>query len=290
MSQGQPGRTAPRARRLAAVATGLVAVAVTIVVVSTVDRLRRYTDEIRFLRARLVHQREKMAEQRREQAAVAESVGRLVRSVKGVDDVEGRARALAQMEETREHDALEPGVTTSLVKAVELPAVADTDQILEQLAWLEGEVVSIGDSMTVLTVLMTGRPEAEGTMPGLWPVRGQLTSMFGERRQWRSGSEVHPGLDIQARYGSPVAAGGDGTVSYAGHDRGGYGLLVIVDHGGGVQTLYAHLSAIYVRDGQRVHRGESIGALGATGRVTGHHLHYEVRVAGRPVNPMRYLD
>ena len=87
----------------------------------------------------------------------------------------------------------------------------------------------------------------------------------------------------------PIAAGGDGKVIFAGRDPG-YGALVIIDHGHDVETLYGHLSGIYVREGQHVRRGDIIGALGASGRVTGSHLHYEVRVAGRPVDPHRYLN
>jgi len=77
-------------------------------------------------------------------------------------------------------------------------------------------------------------------------------------------------------------------VTFAGRDSG-YGGLVVVAHGGKLDTLYAHLSALYVREGQRVHGGQAIGAVGATGRATGAHLHYEVRVAGAPVDPRRYL-
>ena len=99
---------------------------------------------------------------------------------------------------------------------------------------------------------------------------------------------MHPGIDISASYGSPVTAAGNGGVIFAGRDPG-YGGVVIVAHGGQLDTLYGHLSALYVREGQSVRRGQAVGAVGATGRATGAHLHYEVRVNGAPVDPRRYL-
>src|SRR5207247_115840 len=115
------------------------------------------------------------------------------------------------------------------------------------------------------------------------------TTAFGARMSpCGEGREMHPGIDISARYGLPVTAAGSGEVAFAGHDPG-YGGLVIVDHGGQLDTLYGHLSALYVREGQRVRGGQAIGAVGATGRATGAHLHYEVRVNGAPVDPRRYL-
>jgi murein DD-endopeptidase MepM/ murein hydrolase activator NlpD len=99
---------------------------------------------------------------------------------------------------------------------------------------------------------------------------------------------MHPGIDIRGPYGTPVVAGGDGEVVFAGRDPG-YGGLVVVAHPGEIETLYAHLSALYVHAGQTVRRGQPVGAIGATGRATGPHLHYEVRVASVPVDPGRYL-
>jgi murein DD-endopeptidase MepM/ murein hydrolase activator NlpD len=120
-------------------------------------------------------------------------------------------------------------------------------------------------------------------------VRGPVTSDFGLRRSPDgSGAEHHPGVDIRAGAGTPVAASGAGEVLFAGRDPG-YGVLVILGHGRDVETLYGHLSAAYVHAGQAVHRGAVIGAVGATGRVTGPHLHFEVRVHGDPVDPRRYL-
>jgi murein DD-endopeptidase MepM/ murein hydrolase activator NlpD len=123
--------------------------------------------------------------------------------------------------------------------------------------------------------------------PGMfsWPVTGTITSPFG----WRSnpfggGPEFHQGLDIAAPMGTTVTAAAAGTVIMA-QWYGGYGNYILIDHGGGYSTGYGHLSAIYVSTGQSVQRGQAIGAVGSTGQSTGPHLHFEVRIAGKPVDP-----
>jgi septal ring factor EnvC (AmiA/AmiB activator) len=124
----------------------------------------------------------------------------------------------------------------------------------------------------------TGSVSASGL---IWPVGGVVTSGYG----WRWG-RMHEGIDIAAPAGSTVVASASGTIIYAGW-MGGYGQLVVVDHGGGLATAYAHLSAIYA--GGAVGQGQGIGAVGCTGSCTGNHLHFEVRVSGSAVDPMGYL-
>ncbi len=122
------------------------------------------------------------------------------------------------------------------------------------------------------------------------PVSGaRLSSRFGYRTHPIYGDRrLHAGLDYAAPTGTPITAAGGGTVLYAGW-RGGYGNTVIVDHGGALATLYAHLSAIAVREGATVNRGQVVGSVGATGLATGPHLHFEVRVGGAPVDPLGCL-
>jgi murein DD-endopeptidase MepM/ murein hydrolase activator NlpD len=125
--------------------------------------------------------------------------------------------------------------------------------------------------------------------PSLWPVDGRLIGAFGRRSDPFSHEQVwHTGVDISAPVGSPIRATADGVIALAEYS-GGYGRLVVVDHGGRVQTYYAHLSRIDVIAGQEVRRGELVGALGASGRVTAPHLHYEVRLGGNAVNPYDFL-
>ena len=125
--------------------------------------------------------------------------------------------------------------------------------------------------------------------PGGWPVKGWLTSSFGMRRDPFNGRrKMHEGLDIAARTGTSVTATADGIVSSV-KTEPGYGKVVILDHGYGYRTIYGHNSRYYVKVGQRVRRGERIAAVGNTGRSTGSHVHYEIRLNGVPVNPRKYL-
>jgi len=125
--------------------------------------------------------------------------------------------------------------------------------------------------------------------PSIWPVEGRVASGFGERQDPFNGEGAfHTGIDIDAPYGTPVRATADGVVTGAVMGAG-YGRAVELDHGHSVDTLYGHLSATAVSPGEHVTRGQVIGYIGATGRATGPHLHYEVRVHNVPVNPYKYL-
>ncbi len=129
-----------------------------------------------------------------------------------------------------------------------------------------------------------------GYTPTVWPVDGTLEGGFGGRRNPFGGPgwEFHSGQDIEAPWGAPVVAGASGTVSFVGWQNG-YGQLVVVDHGGGLSTRYGHLSHIDVELNQTVSRAQLLGKVGSTGRSTGPHLHYEVRINDQPVNPLQYL-
>lgn len=125
--------------------------------------------------------------------------------------------------------------------------------------------------------------------PSLWPIEGRIASSFGEREDPFNGEGAfHSGIDIDAPYGTPVRAAADGDVADAA-TVSGYGRQVMLDHGHDVRTIYAHLSSIAVFPGQHVSRGQVIGYVGQSGRATGPHLHYEVRVHNVPVNPHKYL-
>jgi murein DD-endopeptidase MepM/ murein hydrolase activator NlpD len=131
---------------------------------------------------------------------------------------------------------------------------------------------------------------AAANIPSIWPVSGTLRSGVGVRSNPFGGSsmEFHKGQDIAAPMGTPVIATADGTIVIAGWLRG-YGWAVYIDHGNGISTRYGHLSRIDVAVGQTIRRGEQLGLVGSTGRSTGPHLHYEVRINGQPVSPLLYL-
>jgi murein DD-endopeptidase MepM/ murein hydrolase activator NlpD len=125
--------------------------------------------------------------------------------------------------------------------------------------------------------------------PNLWPVEGTITGSFGERIDPFNGEGAfHSGVDISASVGQPVLAPADGIVVFADFS-GGYGRAIILDHGHGITTRYGHLANFAVATGQYVHRGDTIGHVGLSGRSTGPHLHYEVRINDTPVNPHKYL-
>ncbi len=125
--------------------------------------------------------------------------------------------------------------------------------------------------------------------PSLWPVLGRIGSSFGQREDPFNGEVAfHSGIDIDAAFGAPVRATADGTVESAGM-ASGYGREILVDHGHGIKTLYGHLSGFAITAGQQVTRGQVIGYVGMSGRSTGPHLHYEVRIQNTPVNPHKYM-
>lgn len=125
--------------------------------------------------------------------------------------------------------------------------------------------------------------------PSLWPVEGRLMSPFGGRTDPFSGEgAIHTGVDLSVPQGTAVHVAADGIVVHADWS-GGYGRLVIVDHGNGLQTYYGHLSRFDVVTGQEIRRGDILGRSGSSGRVTGPNLHYEVRMGGNPVNPYPFL-
>jgi murein DD-endopeptidase MepM/ murein hydrolase activator NlpD len=154
------------------------------------------------------------------------------------------------------------------------------------LATLTAKMGRLEEDMKAYEAVLRER----GYTPTIWPVNGKLEGGFGGRRNpfGGYGYEFHSGQDIEADWGAPVLSGASGRVTFVGWQNG-YGQLVVVDHGGGLTTRYAHLSQIDVEADQVVSRGQLLGKVGSTGRSTGPHLHYEVRINDQPVNPLPYL-
>jgi murein DD-endopeptidase MepM/ murein hydrolase activator NlpD len=158
----------------------------------------------------------------------------------------------------------------------------------KRIAEVQAEAIAIaGDDRNVRAILgarpggsSVGKASASGLQ---WPTSGRLSSGFG--RRW---GRLHAGIDIAAPKGTPIRAAKAGTVVFAGR-MGGYGNCIIINHGGGLATLYGHQSRLGARKGQAVSRGQTIGYVGSTGRSTGNHLHFETRINGRPQNPRKYL-
>ena len=184
--------------------------------------------------------------------------------------------------------------TTHILKSDSADLSADEfTSSLDQLYALKSSALS--GAATVGIQLGGGRPATTAdwlrmaAAPTMWPVEGPVTGSFGERIDPFNGEGAfHTGVDISAPYGQAVIAPADGAVAFAG-ESGGYGRLVILEHGQGISTRYGHLASFAVAEGQRVRRGDVIGYVGRSGRSTGPHLHYEVRIQDVPVNPHKYL-
>ncbi|MBN2224726.1 MAG: M23 family metallopeptidase [Deltaproteobacteria bacterium] len=144
-------------------------------------------------------------------------------------------------------------------------------------------------SLQELLIFLEDQGNLLDSTPSIWPAKGFLCSCFGFRRDPINRTiKMHEGYDIANKIGTPIHASADGIVIFAGIESG-YGNLISVDHGYGISTNYAHLSAILVHEGDRVSRGQKIGLMGSTGRSIGSHLHYEVRINRIPVDPSNYI-
>ncbi|MFZ5996086.1 MAG: M23 family metallopeptidase [Nitrospirota bacterium] len=154
---------------------------------------------------------------------------------------------------------------------------------------LKDQIRKTIDSVSTIKEFLKEERDIYMATPKGWPLKGRLTSDFGTRENPHyGGSEFHSGMDIAVPKGTPVHATADGVVSFAGWS-GGNGNLVVLEHGHGFSTFYAHNSSIGVKVGQRVKRGDVVSYVGSTGNSTGPHLHYEVWHKGRAVNPRKYI-
>ena len=231
---------------------------------------RRVFDELVAQRARTAHAREVLRRPKAAADAARAAAAREQSQLTALRDDRALARAAARAEEAHEAAVL-AGVR------------ARKGEFSRQLAALQASSQRIGE-------VLAGRGSG-GTAPGRlrFPAHGPITSGFGPRVHPIFGDvRMHKGIDIGAGYGATVVAAADGVVVAAGGQTG-YGNAVVIDHGGGLATLCGHLSRISVAAGQHVRAGQTVGAVGNSGYSTGPHLHFEVRVQGTPVDPMRYL-
>ncbi len=280
-------RAAFRRGTAVAVIVGL-SVGVVMGVLTLRNEVREVQKELYWVEARLADKRELVQRQRNEITRLASEVDRVARVATGAGDRAAQLRRAAHLEESREPEGF----------PIRLESVPDGGapifspegaRALEQLGRLQSQASSLNESVVLLTALMRQGAAGVGGKPSRWPVRGDVSSHFGYRSSpIGSGGDFHPGMDIRAPYGTPVMTTAAGQVVFAGH-LSGYGATVVVDHGHDVKTLYGHLSTLYVREGRALKRGDVVGAVGRTGRATGPHLHYEVRLGGEPVDPTCWL-
>lgn len=167
---------------------------------------------------------------------------------------------------------------------------ADPTELAATLGSVEARFAAAETQLDVLGALLESQELAQASRPSRVPAPGYISSGFGVRADPFTGSrDHHLGIDFDANYGDPVKSAANGIVSFSGVKRG-YGNTVIVDHGDGYQTLYAHNQRNVVRVGDVVRAGQELAKVGSSGRSTGAHLHFEVHVNGRPVNPMAYIE
>ena len=210
------------------------------------------------------------------------------------DEVDGWAQLRARIWQPFGPDAdpaaaRSPGIGGTPIGHVE-PASRASRSLLDELERVYTIVAEEGESLRALERFIANAGRVLTSLPSRWPVRGPVNSDFGPRLSpWSEGAgEHHSGLDIGAPRGTAVTAPAPGTVIFSG-TQAEYGIALVVDHGNDIRTLYGHLSRVDVTAGQKIERGQVVALTGNTGRSSGPHLHYEIQVAGKAVNPRLYL-
>ena len=226
---------------------------------------------------------------------VRERVADIGATLDRVEHFDQKLRAIARLSDPERHLAIGP---VGMLDADEkdspsaramLAEPVDPQRLTHKIDSLEQAAGRQEESLQELETYFEKQNTLLASMPSVWPARGWVTSDFGQRVDPFTAERImHRGLDIGAAHGTQVQAPSDGLVIFAGVD-GGYGKVLVLDHGYGVKTRYAHMAEIAAKVGDHIKRGERIGAIGNTGRSTGPHLHYEVRINGVPENPRKFI-
>ena len=217
-------------------------------------------------------------------------VGEFEKQIQRLKEFDVKLRIIANLENAEETDPfLGVGGISPTTREPWQGEEEDLQRMKTELDRLCTEAEFREKSFQELYSFLEGKKKELSCTPSIWPVRGWLTSRFGYRIDPFTGMrQLHEGIDVANRMGTPIIAPADGVISRV-FNNFGFGLMVEINHGYGIVTRYGHLSKSYVNVGKRVKRGERIAAIGATGRATGPHLHYEVRLNGVPINPQNYI-
>lgn len=227
--------------------------------------------------------RHENGQQRLELQRLTASVGELRQELVFVAETEARIRQLAEL------DGLSHTIPVAIGGIPETVSGASADLVQQRIDHLQLAIDLRRQSQEEVRNLLNDQVSLGRATPGGWPTKGWLTSYFGMRTLPETKiRRIHEGLDIAASTGTPVVATADGVVARVEYSPS-YGKTVVLDHGYGYRTLFAHNSRILVKSGQRVMRGDRIAEVGNTGRSTGPHLHYEVLLNGVPIDPRRSL-
>jgi murein DD-endopeptidase MepM/ murein hydrolase activator NlpD len=242
-------------------------------------------NQMRDEREKLRHDYKQMAQIAHDRDVQVASLGALANEVTALYGLrQNRLRAAAAVSAA--------GPTPVTLAQTDNPSQQQIKNSVDQFYTLRAEALSGRVSRALeggLSSSFSGDWTILADAPSMWPIEGRVASSFGQRQDPFNGEGAfHSGIDIDAPYGTPVRAPAEGDVTDAGM-ASGYGREVRVDHGHGLTTVYGHLSAIAVVPGEHITQGQIIGYVGQSGRATGPHLHYEVRVHNVPVNPHKYL-
>ncbi|ABC80509.1 M23 family metallopeptidase [Anaeromyxobacter dehalogenans] len=237
--------------------------------------------------------KEENAQLRSQILLVQEKVAHISATLDRVERFDAKLRtAVTQLQDPERNLAIGPVGSAEGEPSIPGPAPAAEASIAAlpgKLGSLETEASRQEQSLRELQEYFDDQRSLLASTPSIWPARGWVTSDFGTRIDpYTAERKMHQGLDIATPHGQPIYTPSDGTVVFSGTE-GAYGKVLVLDHGYGVKTRYAHLSEIFVRLGDRVKRGDKVAAVGNTGRSTGPHLHYEVRVNGIPENPRKFI-
>ena len=226
--------------------------------------------------------------QRAQIVSLNKQVGEFQQLIQRLKEFDVKLRIIANLENAEETDPF-LGVGGVTPREPLQGAETDLQKMKRELDRLTTEAEFREKSFQELYSFLEGKKRQLVCTPSVWPVRGWLTSGFGYRIDPFTGlRQLHEGIDIANRIGTPIVAPADGVVARV-YRNFGFGLMVEINHGYGIVTRYGHLSKSYVKVGQRAKRGERIAAIGNSGRATGPHLHYEVRLNKVPINPMNYI-
>jgi len=237
--------------------------------------------------------REENAQLRSQVLLVQEKVAHISATLDRVERFDAKLRtAVSTLQDPERSLAIGPVGTAEpdLGPGGTAPAAGQSPQGLTgKLGSLAGEAARQEQSLRELQEYFDDQRSLLASTPSVWPTRGWVTSDFGTRLDPTSADrQMHEGLDIATPHGQAVQSPSDGVVVFNGVE-GGYGKVLVIDHGYGVKTRYGHLSEVFVKLGDRIKRGEKVAAVGNTGKSTGPHLHYEVRVNGIPENPRKFI-
>jgi murein DD-endopeptidase MepM/ murein hydrolase activator NlpD len=237
--------------------------------------------------------KEENAQLRSQILLVQEKVAHISATLDRVERFDAKLRtAVTQLQDPERNLAIGPVGDTESDAAIPGPAPAAEANLTAlpgKLSSLETEASRQEQSLRELQEYFDDQRSLLASTPSIWPTRGWVTSDFGTRIDpYTAERKMHQGMDIASPHGQLVYTPSDGSVVFIGTENG-YGKVLVIDHGYGVKTRYAHLAEIHVRLGDRVRRGDKVAAVGNTGRSTGPHLHYEVRVNGIPENPRKFI-